>query len=249
MCRGSSRSSRQLTGDPVWSDRAAVAADFVAAMQSADGHVNTRHGTRRLDRQHPPDPLDAQTWSSLATGDPRYGAALDWTLANLIATDGPYTGPSISEVDVSKAWFEGGGHLALALKLRDGAGDADRAESLLSQHPSGAARRAQRRRQGHRPRRRTTASTPDSATSTTPACTPVRPRGTCSRQPGTTPSLCRSSDPGLRGDAGDRGDGAGEEVESCQHRCAWRRRCRGRILPRWRARGAASGRPRFRLRW
>ena len=122
----------QLTGDAVWSDRAAVAADFVAAMQSADGHVNTGTGLDGSTVNTRPIPLDAQTWSSLATGDPRYGAALDWTLANLIATDGPYTGPSISEVDVSKAWFEGGGHLALALKLRDGAGDADRAETLLS---------------------------------------------------------------------------------------------------------------------
>lgn len=122
----------QLTGDQAWAARAAVAADFVTAMQSADGHVNT--GTL-LDGATPntrPIPLDAQTWSALATGDERYGAALDWTLANLMATDGPYTGPSISEVDVSKAWFEGSGHLALALQLRDGEGDADRVETLLS---------------------------------------------------------------------------------------------------------------------
>lgn len=122
----------QLTDDPVWADRAAVAVDFVAAMQSADGHVNTGTGLDGSTINTRPIPLDAQTWSSLATGDPRYGAALDWTLANLIATDGPYTGPSISEVDVSKAWFEGSGHLALALTLRDGPGDADHAETLLS---------------------------------------------------------------------------------------------------------------------
>lgn len=122
----------QLTGDAVWSDRAAVAADFVAAMQSADGHVDTGTGLDGSTINTRPIPLDAQTWSSLATRDARYDAALDWTLANLIATDGPYTGPSISEVDVSKAWFEGSGHLALALRLRDGVGDADRAETLLS---------------------------------------------------------------------------------------------------------------------
>lgn len=122
----------QLTGDAVWSDRAAVAADFVAAMQSADGHVDTGTGLDGSTINTRPIPLDAQTWSSLATRDARYDAALDWTLANLIATDGPYAGPSISEVDVSKAWFEGSGHLALALRLRDGVGDADRAETLLS---------------------------------------------------------------------------------------------------------------------
>lgn len=122
----------QLTGDPVWTDRAAVAAEFVAAMQDADGHVNTGTGLDGSTINTRPIPLDAQTWSSLATGDPRYGTALDWTLAHLIATDGPYTGPSISEVDVSKAWFEGGGHLALALGLRDAPGDAAAVDTLLS---------------------------------------------------------------------------------------------------------------------
>lgn len=121
----------QLTGDTVWADRASVAADFVAAMQSADGHVDTGTQLDGSTVNTRPVPLDAQTWSALATGDPRYGAAVDWTLANLIATDGQYQGPSISDVDVSKVWFEGSGHLALALKLRDGAGDADRAEALL----------------------------------------------------------------------------------------------------------------------
>ncbi|AQY00430.1 hypothetical protein B2G67_02300 [Microbacterium foliorum] len=122
----------QLTGDPVWADRAAVATTFVAAMQSADGHVDTGTLLDGSTTNVYPVPLDAQTWTLLGTGDPRYGAAVDWALANLMATDGPYTGPSISHVDTSKVWFEGSGHLALALKLRDGAGDADRAEALLS---------------------------------------------------------------------------------------------------------------------
>ncbi|MCI1019864.1 hypothetical protein HWD99_14630 [Microbacterium sp. C5A9] len=121
----------QLTGDSVWADRAAVATDFVAAMQSADGHVDTGTLLDGSTVNTHPVPLDSQTWTSLATGDDRYDTALDWTLANLIATDGQYQGPSISDTDVSKVWFEGSGHLALALKLRDGAGDADRAEALL----------------------------------------------------------------------------------------------------------------------
>lgn len=121
----------QLTGDPVWADRAAVATDFVAAMQSADGHVDTGTLLDGSTVNTHPVPLDSQTWTSLATGDARYDTALDWTLANLIATDGQYQGPSISDTDVSKVWFEGSGHLALALKLRNGAGDVDRAEALL----------------------------------------------------------------------------------------------------------------------
>ncbi|WP_431074523.1 hypothetical protein [Microbacterium phyllosphaerae] len=121
----------QVSGDQVWADRAAIAMDFVAAMQSADGHVDTGTLLDGSTVNTHPVPLDSQTWTSLATGDDRYDAALDWTLANLIATDGQYQGPSISDTDVSKVWFEGSGHLALALKLRDGAGDADRAEALL----------------------------------------------------------------------------------------------------------------------
>ncbi len=121
----------QLTGDSVWADRAAVATAFVAAMQSADGHVDTGTLLDGSTVNTRPIPLDAQTWTSLATRDARYDTALDWTLGNLIATDGQYQGPSISDVDVSKVWFEGSGHLALALKLRGGAGDADRAEALL----------------------------------------------------------------------------------------------------------------------
>lgn len=122
----------QLTGDQVWAERATVAADFVTAMQSADGHVDTGTLNDGSTVNTRPIPLDAQTWSALATGDPRYSTALDWTLAHLIATDGPYRGPGISDVDVSKVWFEGAGHLALALKLRAQPGDADEAESLLA---------------------------------------------------------------------------------------------------------------------
>lgn len=122
----------QLTGDTVWADRAAVAANFVTAMQAADGHVDTGTLLDGSTVNTYPVPLDAQTWSYLGTGDARYGAALDWTLANLIATDGPYSGPSISGTDVSKVWFEGSGHLALSLKLRGGPGDAASAESLLA---------------------------------------------------------------------------------------------------------------------
>ncbi|MEV7610750.1 hypothetical protein AB0N61_14800 [Microbacterium sp. NPDC089320] len=121
----------QLTGDSVWADRAAVATAFVAAMQSADGHVDTGTLLDGSTVNTYPVPLDAQTWTSLATQDDRYDTALDWSLANLIATDGQYQGPSISHVDTSKVWFEGSGHLALALKLRGADGDADRAEALL----------------------------------------------------------------------------------------------------------------------
>ena len=122
----------QLTHEEVWAERAAVAADFVAAMQSPDGHVDTGTLLDGSTVNTRPIPLDAQTWSLLGTTDGRYGASIDWTLANLMAQDGPYRGPSISDVDVSKVWFEGSGHLALALRLRGAAGDEARAQELLA---------------------------------------------------------------------------------------------------------------------
>jgi hypothetical protein len=83
----------QLTGDAVWADRAGVATALVAAMQSADGPVDTGTLLDGSTVNTRPIPLDSQTWTSLATRDARYDTALDWTLANLIATDGQYQGP------------------------------------------------------------------------------------------------------------------------------------------------------------
>ncbi len=221
-----------------------------------------RYRPRRLDDHTRPIPLDAQTLSSLATGDPRYGSALDWTLENLIATDGPYTGPSNQLRSTwSKAWFEGSGHLALAIRLRDGSEDAATAETLLDSNrlaqrdaPNGDGRGSSRPR--------TTASIRASATSTTRACTPARPRVVPARVGGGQPvraagrpGLLRTSRPvraGRKGLVRTEGGGSayaatrataamalGEEVESVGLRCAWRLRCRGRSRLRWRARGAA----------
>lgn len=122
----------QLTGDTVWSDRAAIAARFVAAMQHPDGHLSTGTHLDGTTVNLDPIPEDPQTWSLLASRDSRYDDALTWTLANLQATDGPYRGPAFSDADLSKVWFEGSGHLALALRLRGAPGDAAEIDSLLS---------------------------------------------------------------------------------------------------------------------
>lgn len=122
----------RLTGLSVWSDRAEVAADFVEAMQDADGHLSTGTDIDGSTINPSPIPEDPQTWSFLATGDDRYGAALDWTTRELRATDGPYQGTSFSDADVSRVWFEGSGHLALALRQRDAPGDAEHVDGLLS---------------------------------------------------------------------------------------------------------------------
>lgn len=122
----------QLTGDDVWAERAALAAGFVEAMQQPDGHLATGTHPDGVTVNDSPIPEDPQTWSSLATGDQRYDTALDWTIEQLPAADGPYRGTSFSDADRSKVWFEGNGHLALALRSRDAPGDAVRVDELLA---------------------------------------------------------------------------------------------------------------------
>ncbi|MFB4354596.1 hypothetical protein RAC69_15685 [Microbacterium sp. LS_15] len=121
-----------LTGDASWTDRAALAAGFVAAMQTDDGFLWTGTHTDGVSTNYYPVPLDPQTWSFLATGDERYGSALAWTVENLHAVDAPYEGPAFSSADVSKVWFEGTGQLALALRLRDAPEDAAYTRSILA---------------------------------------------------------------------------------------------------------------------
>lgn len=121
----------QLTGDRVWAERATIAAEFVEAMQQPDGYLATGTLPDGITVNPSPIPEDPQTWSYLATGDQRYATALDWTIEQLPAADGPYRGTSFSDADRSKVWFEGSGHLALALRSRDAPGDAARVDDLL----------------------------------------------------------------------------------------------------------------------
>jgi hypothetical protein len=121
-----------LTDDPTWSRRAAVAASFVRAMQDPDdGHLWTGTENDGVTPNTEPVPEDVQSWAFLATLDHRYSRSVTWTTENLVATDGSYTGPSFSDADTSKVWFEGAGHLALALRARGASGDLGRAHALL----------------------------------------------------------------------------------------------------------------------
>ena len=122
----------QLTGDRTWARRAALAESFVRAMQDGtDGHLWTGTDPDGTTINRTPIPEDVQTWAYLATLDRRYSASVTWVLDHLTAHDGPYTGPSFSDTDVSKVWFEGSGHLALALEARGARGDRARAAQIL----------------------------------------------------------------------------------------------------------------------
>ncbi len=123
----------QLTDDAVWAERAAVASRFVEAMQDeSDGHLWTGTNPDGTTTNYYPIPEDPQAWSYLATLDERYSSSLSWTIDNLHATDGPYQGPSFSNADVSKVWFEGSGQLALALRATGAPEHLDYVHTILS---------------------------------------------------------------------------------------------------------------------
>lgn len=81
----------RLTGDPVWSDHAEHAWDFVQRLWNADGGyfwTGSNDGAT-INKSPTQLPLDVQTWSWLAARQNRYAVALDWAASNLATTDTP----------------------------------------------------------------------------------------------------------------------------------------------------------------
>jgi hypothetical protein len=106
----------RVSGDESWAHRAELAFSFVAAMQDdATGKIWTGTTEDGSTINRFPLPADVQTWAAMATGDPRYRRSVTWVVDNLLVTDGAFTGSSYSNADVTKVWFEGSAHLALAL--------------------------------------------------------------------------------------------------------------------------------------
>lgn len=65
-------------------------------------------------------------------GDLCYGMVLDWMFVYLMVIDGLYMGLLISEVDVLKVWFEGGGYFVFVFGLCGVLGDVVVVDILLS---------------------------------------------------------------------------------------------------------------------
>jgi hypothetical protein len=89
----------------------------------------TTNGVTPNNTEHPED---IDSWSYLAFADPVYASSLDWDVKNLAVTADGFSGVSFCSGDVSGVWFEGTSHLADALELRDGPGDAAQAAQYLS---------------------------------------------------------------------------------------------------------------------
>ncbi len=122
-----------LSGDSVWASRATSAFSFVAAMRdSATGHLWTGTGSDGVTVNRSPVPGDVQNWAYLATLDPQYSPSVTWVITALAASDGGYSGSAYSTADVSKVWFEGTAHLALAVRARGASGDPTRYTTLMS---------------------------------------------------------------------------------------------------------------------
>ncbi|MEV7121708.1 ricin-type beta-trefoil lectin domain protein [Kitasatospora griseola] len=122
----------RITGDQGWKQRSENAFRFVASMQADDGRLWTGTGLDGVTQNRDTVPEDIQTWSYLATLDPRYSVSVDWAATNLAATDGQFAGVSFGRTDTSKVWFEGTAHLLAAYNTRTAPGDADRAAALTS---------------------------------------------------------------------------------------------------------------------
>jgi hypothetical protein len=148
-----------LTGDRVWLERRDHAAAFVGQMWNPTGkffYTGTNDGATI---NPVPIPEDTQTWSYLALRQRRYAASVGWAAQSLYVVDTPgrvnstltaeqtFEGVTFSSAsltanesapiapfqpnpDQSGVWFEGNGHLALALRLRGRDGDEALARRL-----------------------------------------------------------------------------------------------------------------------
>ncbi|MEV6978097.1 ricin-type beta-trefoil lectin domain protein [Kitasatospora sp. NPDC093806] len=121
----------KVTGDQTWRGRSDNAFGFVRSMQADDGRLWTGTGLDGVTQNRDTVPEDIQTWSYLATLDPRYAVSIDWAATNLAASDGGFTGVSFGRSDTSKVWFEGTAHLLAAYNVRRAPGDFAKAGALL----------------------------------------------------------------------------------------------------------------------
>jgi hypothetical protein len=121
------------TGDNTWTARANLAKTFVYAMwDSKNSKYWVGTGTNGVTLNTDFLPEDVNSWSYLAFKDPAHAASIDWDVSHLAASDGSFAGVSFASCDTSKVWFEGTAHLAAALALRNGSGDAAKAQAYLN---------------------------------------------------------------------------------------------------------------------
>jgi len=124
---------RAETGNPQWTSDAARARTFVDAMwnrSTGSFYVGTTTNGVALNTSEQPE--DVNSWSYLALQDPAFSSSIDWNVDHLSVSAGGFSGVSFCLGDKSGVWFEGTAHLADALEIRHGNGDAQLANQYLS---------------------------------------------------------------------------------------------------------------------
>jgi hypothetical protein len=120
------------TGDATWNTRVEAAQTFVNSMWDPSAqmfHVGTLDDGVTTNTAEQPE--DVNSWSYLARPDPATAGSITWDVDNLSVTRHGFSGVSFCTGDRSGVWFEGTAHLADALRLRNGPGDAALAQQFL----------------------------------------------------------------------------------------------------------------------
>lgn len=121
------------SGDSQWSNSAAWAKRFVAAMWSAKaGRFYVGTGNDGITPNRAFKPEDVNSWSYLAFANPAWAAAPSWDVTNLAVSRNGFSGVSFCSGDRSGVWFEGTAHLSDALELRNASGDPEQAQRFLA---------------------------------------------------------------------------------------------------------------------
>ncbi|HWX75182.1 MAG TPA: hypothetical protein VNZ05_07745 [Solirubrobacteraceae bacterium] len=119
--------------EAVWSSRAQWARGFVVSMYSAgEGMFYVGTGEDGVSVNASVFVEDVNSWSYLALRDPEYAPSLNWEETHLSASRRGFSGVSFCTGDRRGVWFEGTAHLADALVLRGGPGDAAQAAAYLA---------------------------------------------------------------------------------------------------------------------
>jgi len=121
------------TGEASWRSDAAWARGFVESMwEPLEGMFHVGSGE---DGVTPNDEVlaeDVNSWSYLALGESAFARSIDWDVGHLAVSRKGFSGVSFCSGDRSGVWFEGTAHLADALLLRAGPGDASSAQAYLA---------------------------------------------------------------------------------------------------------------------
>jgi hypothetical protein len=121
------------SGQSEWAAHAAWAKQFVASMWDRQaGRFYAGTGNDGKTPNKPFKPEDVNSWSYLAFQNPVWAAAPSWDVTNLAVSKGGFSGVSFCSGDRSGVWFEGTGHLADALELRNASGDQPIAQMYMS---------------------------------------------------------------------------------------------------------------------